>query len=252
MPRSRFATTFATLFFMGMAAQANPLSDRLTIDLEWGTARQLRNDVQSPNSAAGTRFSLDGLTGQGSPSAPRLELAWRLNPNDDLRLVAAPLQLKGQGSLPENVNYEGRTFAAGTTSAIYRFDSYRATWRRTVSQRDDWVLKAGVTGKIRDAEITLQQGGVNATRSDVGFVPLLHVHALRQLDHRSRLTFDADGLASPRGRAFDLSLRYVRDFGHKVSGFAGVRVLDGGANNDSVYNFARFQYMTVGLSIKGY
>lgn len=252
MQQSGLSITLMALFFSAAAANASPHSDRLSIDLEWGAAWQARNDVQSPNNAAGTRFALDDLTGRGPESAPRIELTWRLNPRDDLRLVAAPLRLKGQGSLPGAVNYEGSAFAAGSTSATYRFDSYRATWRRTFSDSPDWVLKAGVTGKIRDAEITLQQGGTYATRSDVGFVPLLHFHALRHLGERSRLVFDADGLASSRGRAFDVSLRYVRDFSHKVSGFAGVRVLDGGADNDSVYNFARFNYLTVGLSLKGF
>lgn len=253
MPRSGLTLSLMTVLFAGSAVQAHPLADRLKIDLEWGAAWQARNDVQSPNNAAGTRFALDSLTGRGPESAPRAELTWRLNPRDDLRLVAAPLRLEGLGNLPGTVNYEGRTFAAGATSATYRFDSYRATWRRSFSEGPDWVLKAGVTGKIRDAAITLvQQDGTSATRSDLGFVPLLHFHALRHLDERSRLVFDADGLASSRGRAFDLSLRYVHDLHGRVSGFAGVRVLDGGADNDSVYNFARFNYLTVGLSLKGF
>jgi len=232
------------------SAHATQPQDRLVIDLEWGTAWQDRNDVQSPNDARGTRFALDGLTGRGPFPAPRMELTWRLNPRDDLRLVAAPLRLSEQGMLGSAVQFEGQSFAAGSTSADYRFDSYRATWRRTVFTSPDWTVKAGVTGKVRDAEITLRQGATTASRTDTGFVPLLHLHAQRQLGERARLQFDGDGLASPRGRAFDLSLRYVHDFHNGLSGFAGVRMLDGGADNDSVYNFARFHYLTVGLSLK--
>lgn len=232
------------------AVHASPLQDRLVVDLEWGAAWQDRNDVQSPHSASGTRFGLDGLTGRGPASAPRVELSWRLNARDDLRLVAAPLRLDGQGMLGSPVQFEGASFSSGKTSGIYRFDSYRATWRRTVLESPDWTVKAGVTGKIRDAEITLRQGTTSASRTDTGFVPLLHVHVQRQLGERARLQFDGDGLASPRGRAFDLSLRYVHDFQRGLSGFAGVRVLDGGADNDNIYNFARFHYVTVGLSLK--
>lgn len=232
------------------SAHATQPQDRLVIDLEWGTAWQDRNDVQSPNDARGTRFALDGLTGRGPFPAPRMELTWRLNPRDDLRLVAAPLRLSEQGMMGSAVQFEGQSFAAGSTSADYRFDSYRATWRRTVFTSPDWTVKAGVTGKVRDAEITLRQGATTASRTDTGFVPLLHLHAQRQLGKRARLQFDGDGLASPRGRAFDLSLRYVHDFHNGLSGFAGVRMLDGGADNDSVYNFARFHYLTVGLSLK--
>lgn len=249
MPHYGFAA--ATLLALGLcAAHATTPKERLTIDLEWGTAWQGRNEVQSPNNASGTRFALDGLTGRGPAPAPRVEATWRLNARDDLRLVAAPLRLDGQGQLGSAVMFEGQSFASGTTSADYRFDSYRATWRRSVLESPDWTLKLGVTGKIRDAEISLRQGTTSASRTDTGFVPLLHVHAQRQLGDRARLQFDGDGLASPRGRAFDLSLRYVHDFQRGVSGFAGVRMLDGGADNDTVYNFARLHYITLGLSLK--
>ena len=247
---SRFG--LATMFLAGMVSTAHAIEDRRVIDLEWGAAWQARNDVQSPNSGSGTRFALDGVTGSGPFSAPRLQLTWRLNPRDDLRLVAAPLRISEQGTLASPVRFEGESFAAGATSAVYRFDSYRATWRRTFHESPDWVLKAGVTGKIRDAEISLRQGATSATRTDLGFVPLLHFYAQRQLDPRSSLVFDADGLASRRGRAFDLSLRYMHDFQRGLSGFAGIRMLDGGADNDSVYNFARLNYLTLGLAIRGF
>lgn len=70
--------------------------------------------------------------------------------------------------------------------AKYRFDSYRANWRYTFFENPDWMSKAGVTGKICDAEITLRQGGVTATKSNIGFVPLLHLNGERWLDNRSR------------------------------------------------------------------
>ena len=81
----------------------------------------------------------------------------------------------------------------------------------------------------------------------VCFVPLLHLYGERRLDSRSRLTFEGDGLAGGPGRAFDLSARYVRDFDERVSLFAGLRILDGGADSSSGYNFARLHYLTFGL-----
>lgn len=232
-------------------AQTNPPTDRYQVDVEWGAAWQDRNDVQSPNTAAGTRFSLSNLTGEGPYSAPRVQFTIPLNPRDDLRLVAAPLRISESGTLASAVNFEGSTFTPNAASATYRFDSYRATWRRTFSESADWVLKAGLTGKIRDAEISISQGANQASRSDTGFVPLLHFYAQRNLGDRSRFIFDVDGLASSRGRAFDISLRYAHDIRPGLSAFGGIRILDGGADNDSVYNFARFHYLTVGLSFRG-
>ena len=220
------------------------------LDLELGAAWQDRNEVQSPNDATGTRFALDRITGDGAFFAPRLQWTTGLAPKHELRLVAAPFRIKESGTLDRAVNFQGRGFAPGAAEATYRFDSYRATWRYTLRETADWRLKVGVTAKIRDAEITLRQGGITSTRSDTGVVPLLHLYGEHRLGERARVTFEGDGLASGRGRAFDLSARYVRDFSPRVSGFAGVRMLDGGADNSTVYNFARFHYVTAGLQVR--
>ena len=220
------------------------------LEIEVGAAWQDRNDVQIPNDSNGTRFALDGVTGPGPFFAPRIQFSTALAPRHELRLLAAPLGIKESGSLDKAVKFQGQTFAVGGVEAKYRFDSYRATWRYALHENPDWTWKAGVTGKIRDAEITLRQGGVTATKSDTGFVPLLHLYGERRLDSRSRLTFEGDGLAGGRGRAFDLSARYVRDIDERVSVFAGLRVLDGGADSSSVYNFARLYYLTVGLQYR--
>lgn len=220
------------------------------LEIEAGAARQERNDVQIPNHSNGTRFALDGVTGSGPFFAPRVQFSTGLAPLHELRLVIAPLGIKESGSLDKAVNFQGQAFAAGGIEARYRFDSYRATWRYTLREDLDWTWKAGVTAKIRDAEITLRQGGVTSTKSDTGLVPLLYLYGERRLDSRSRITFEGDGLAGGRGRAFDLSARYVHDIGERVSAFAGLRILDGGADSSSVYNFARFHYLTVGLQFR--
>jgi len=240
------ATALAAL---GLPALAQ---ERPTLDLEWGSAWAQRNSVQSPNDAGGTRFALDALTGSGPTAAPRLQLHWPLNTRDDLRLVVAPLRVHETGRLAQAVNFEGESFAVGPTSATYRFDSYRLSWRRTVHEDPQWVVKAGFTGKIRSAEISLRQGSTSASRTDLGLVPLLHLHAQRRLGERSRLVFEGDGLTSSRGRAFDLSLRYAHDLRPGLAAFAGLRLLDGGADNEKVYNFARFTYLSVGLSYSGF
>ena len=217
------------------------------LDIEVGAAWQDRNDVQIPNDSNGTRFALDGVTGSGPFFVPRIQFSTALAPRHELRLLAAPLGIKESGSLDKVVKFQGQTFATGGVEAKYRFDSYRATWRYTLYENPDWMWKTGVTGKIRDAEITLRQDGVTATKSNTGFVPLLHLYGERRLDNRSRLTFEGDGLVGGPGRAFDLSARYVRDIDERVSVFAGLRILDGGADSSSGYNFVRLHYLTFGL-----
>ena len=51
-----------------------------------------------------------------------------------------------------------------------------------------------------------------------------------------------DGLASPQGRALDLGLLARYDINDAWYLAGGYRTLEGGADNDSVYNFAWFNY----------
>ena len=134
-----------------------------------------------------------------------------------------------------------------TYDARYRFDSYRLTWRYLVHDGERWDWRLGVTAKLRDAEIELQQGGLVARKTDTGFVPLLHVAADWQVTPDWRLALDVDGAASPQGRAIDASLKgwwALRD-GLEL-GF-GYRALEGGADNDEVYTFAWFQQAVLSL-----
>ena len=248
-PLPRIALALAAIAAVHGHANAQAPA-RSTFDIEAGVAWQDRNQVQVPNDAGGTRFGLDRVTGDGPFLAPRLQFTTGLAPRHELRLVAAPFGIKESGNLDQAVSFNGQRFAAGGVTAKYRFDSYRATWRYTFHDAGPWIWKAGVTGKIRDAEITLTQGGVSSTRSDTGFVPLFHLYGERRLGNRSRITFEGDALAGGRGRAIDVSVRYVHDLGDRLSGFAGVRLLDGGVDGTNQYNFARFHYITAGLQYR--
>ena len=246
--RLRSISIFSAVAIVALAGEVSAQSrPSRVLEIELGAAWQDRNDVQIPNDSNGTRFALDGVTGSGPFFAPRIQFSTPLAPRHELRLLAAPFGITESGSLDKLVKFQGQTFAVGDVEAKYRFSSYRATWRYTLHEDSDWMWKAGVTGKIRDAEITLRQGSVTATKSNIGFVPLLHLYGERRLDDRSRLTFEGDGLAGGPGRAFDVSTRYVRDIDERASVFAGLRILDGGADSSSSYNFARIYYLTLGL-----
>ena len=58
-------------------------------------------------------------------------------------------------------------------------------------------------------------------------------------------TFDFDGLAGGPGRAFDIALKIGYDVSEVVSLNVGYRTLEGGADVDSVYNFAWLHYAVV-------
>ena len=67
------------------------------IELEAGPVWQSRNDVQIPNTDAGTRFSLVDLAGKGPLPAARLYLTWNINDRHSLRGLARTACLHRNG-----------------------------------------------------------------------------------------------------------------------------------------------------------
>jgi hypothetical protein len=215
------------------------------INLDGGAAWQSRNDVQIPGDS-GTRFSLVDIAGSGPLPFYRLELSYTLKPRHSLRFLYAPFEYTETGTLDKDVVFVDQTFDVGeSTEATYRFNSYRATYRYLWHDGKQWKWHVGFTAKIRDAEIALQQEGKSAKDSNVGFVPLLNLYGEYSFAPRWRLLVDFDGLAGPQGRAVDLGLLARYDVARRWYVGAGYRTLEGGADNDEVYNFAWIHYASV-------
>ncbi len=218
------------------------------VEVEAGPAWQARNDVRIPNSDAGTKFSLRDLQGSGPFAAPRITLFVKLAPKHEIGFLAAPLSIKASGSLDRPVEFAGASFPGGPgVEAVYRFNSYRATYRYRVWQGERWTWKLGVTGKIRDARIELRSGDTVAVDDNLGFVPLVHLDGVCRLGERWRLDVNADGLGAPQGRAIDLALKARYEFSPNWSASAGYRMLEGGADVDKVYTFAWVHYAVAGI-----
>lgn len=235
------------------AVQSAAAGPRLLVEAQ--LAWQGRNDVQSPNDAAGTRFALDDITGDGPVLAPRISLRWPLGEawgdgRHEVELLLAPLRLEETGESRATVDFEGETFAAGSLRAGYRFDSWRVGWRWRWIDRPDLVVRVGATAKIRDAQIELIQGTRRASKTNTGFVPLLHASVERPLAQGWSWALDVDALGGGPGYAVDAGavLRYAFEGPWMLQG--GVRFLDGGADNDEVYAFARFTGLTLGVAYR--
>jgi hypothetical protein len=221
------------------------------VELEAGPVWQSRNDVQIPNGADGTRFSMIDLQGKGPWPAGRLYLTWNINPRHGLRALAAPLSVTETGVLSSQTSFAGATFAAGTpTEATYQFNSWRITYAYRLRQGPRWTWWIGFTAKIRDAKVELDQGDTSAAKSDVGFVPLLHIRAWYRFSGRWRMTLDTDALAGGPGRAEDAALKLCLDLKDRWSVSAGYRMVEGGADVDEVYSFAWFHYGVASMSYR--
>jgi hypothetical protein len=224
---------------------------RFVLELEAGPFWQSRNDIQIPNTQEGTRFSLVDVVGRGPWPAGRIYATWNINPKHGLRALAAPLSITETGILPAAILFEGEKFDPGLQAeATYKFNSYRLTYRYRFHEgsRFDWSV--GFTAKIRDAKVELRQAGKTARKTDVGFVPLLHVHGQYRLADSWRLILDVDALAGGPGRAEDASLKLCADISKRWSVAAGYRTIEGGADVESVYSFAWLHYAVVSTSFR--
>ena len=219
------------------------------LDLETGVAVAGGNDVAIPGDS-GTRLSLTEDLDGGVAPVQRVRLAWRFAGKHEVLGLVAPLRLSSSGTLAEDVSFAGGRFPAGSqVQADYRFDSYRLTYRYHLLRRARLGLALGLTGKVRDAEIRFT-GVVRASKSNTGFVPLLNL----RLDWAFRppfgLLLEADALAAPQGRAEDVLLALTWRPRDDVTLRVGYRLLEGGADNDEVYNFALVHYGVAGVALR--
>jgi len=221
---------------------------RFTVLIEGGPAWQSLNDVQIPNDASGTRFSLCDLAGSGPWPAVRAYLTWRTGERHALRVLVAPFSITATGVPGQTIDFAGATYAPGVpVEATYQFNSYRLSYRYRLHEGERWTWWTGFTAKVREAKIELGQGAITSRKTDLGFVPLLHVAGDWRFAPRWRLGLDADALAGGPGRAEDVALTLGHDLGDAWTLTAGYRTVEGGADVDEVYTFAWLHYAVVGI-----
>jgi hypothetical protein len=218
------------------------------LQMETGPVWQTRNDCRIPGDS-GTLFSIKDF-GNGPYLSGRIYAGYRWTEKSELRVLFAPLSLKGAQVLNSNISFQGQTFSAGAaTESLFRFNSYRLTYRYKIVDDETWKLWLGFTAKVRDAEMALTQGATTASKSDLGFVPLLHFRASVRLSSDLILDVDGDALAAPQGRAEDVVVRVVYQLAPSWHANVGYRLLEGGADNSKVYTFTFLHYAVAGLQI---
>jgi len=179
-----------------------------------------------------------------------IKLNYTIKSRHTLSLLYAPLETKSEGSVTNDIFFEGVVFPANTELVgIYKFNSYRFTYRYDIVKKTKFEFGLGLTAKIRDAKIALSSPGLNSEKTNIGFVPIINFRLLWKVDDKFGLLLDGDALAAPQGRAEDVLIAATYKLSDNFGIRAGYRILEGGADNDEVYNFALFHYASVGLSI---
>lgn len=230
-----------TLAVNAFSQAAEATGQAVNLRLSVGNSWQVRNDVQIPNTDLGSRFSLAETVGEGPVSAVRFELTWKMNERHGLRVLLAPLSYTESVVFDDTVLFAGETFNPSLpTDASYTFNSWRIGYFYQLTDTEKFSTRVGATLKVRDAEIRLAQGNTISFDDDLGLVPLLYLAGNYKLNDQWSVGADLDGLAGGPGRAIDLGigLDYALSNHWKVG--VEARVLDGGADTETVYNFARF------------
>ncbi len=224
--------------------------ETFAVEFEGGALWQIRNDVRIPN-ATGTEFSLVDEIGKGPNGVFRIEAAFDLNEKHGFRAVFAPLEINDTTLLDNNVLFAGQSFDPGiSTDAIYKFSSYRFTYRYRFYDGPTWRWKIGFTGFIRDARIALQQGDTFAEDTDIGFVPLAHLSGVARLSDRWCFLLDFEGMGAPQGRAFDIAVKMAYRLPDHWELAFGYRTIEGGADVDRVFNFAWLNFAVGSIRLR--
>jgi hypothetical protein len=224
------------------------LNAQVILDFETGLVSTGYNDVRIPGNQ-GTLISFkDDLT-PSSGLFYRIRLNYTFSSVHTLSLLFAPLTVKSEGRINEDVNFAGQVFPANEDlSGSYKFNSYRLTYRYDFVQNPNLEFGLGFTAKIRDARIALSSQGISAEKSNVGFVPIINFRLFWHSYEKLGFLLEGDALAAKQGRAIDVLFATSYKLSNQLGIKAGYRILEGGADNDEVYNFALFHYLSFTFS----
>jgi hypothetical protein len=230
-----------------------PAVARWSVDIEAGPVFSGYNDVRIPGNT-GTDFSLTKDLKARTAFAYRVRLSKTFGDRHWVSVLVAPLRVESRGTLNRDVLFAGTLFPAGESElkGLYRFDSYRLTYRYGLARAQRFSLDLGLTAKIRDAEIRLEyvsKSDSGAKKTNTGFVPIISFRADWQLAPRLGLVLDGDALGVPQGRAEDVTAALRVGLSDRIDARIGYRVLEGGSDVDEVYGFALFHYAVAGVTL---
>ena len=236
-------------FMLILSFNSLSLNGQASLDLETGAVATGYNNVRIPGDQ-GTLFSMKDDLISKTEIFFRLRVNYTIKSRHTLSLLYAPLETVSNGNVPYDILFEGVTFPANTDLAgTYKFNSYRLTYRYEIVLKPKFEFGLGFTAKVRDAKIALASATMESEKTNVGFVPIINFRMLWKPYEKIGLLLEGDALAAPQGRAEDVMIAATYRLSDWLGLKAGYRILEGGAENDEVYNFALFNYASVGLLI---
>lgn len=239
----------AACFVLILSFNVISVKGQATFDIETGVVGTGYNNVRIPGDQ-GTLFSLKDDLISKTELFFRLRASYTIKSRHTLSLLYAPLETTSKGNVPYDISFEGATFPANTElTGSYKFNSYRLTYRYEIVLKPKVEFGLGFTAKIRDARIALSSSVLEGEKTNVGFVPIINFRLFWKPYENFGVLLEGDALAAPQGRAEDVMIAAVYRISDHVGLKAGYRLLEGGADNDEVYNFALLNYALAGVLI---
>jgi hypothetical protein len=221
---------------------------RLRMEAELASVFQSRNDIRIPGKG-GTQFDLSEFS-SGPFFTPRLYISYFFNKHHSLRLLYAPFRVEVDGISNQNILFDGTTFPANVPfKGRYKFNSYRLAYIYSFDRIGAWQFRVGFSAKVRDASVALDNGNLIQKNENIGFVPLAYGNIAYHFTPKLRLDLDIEALAAPQGRAEDVALKLYYQPREEIDLGIGYRMLEGGADNDTVYTFAWIHYLVFSLGL---
>ncbi len=233
-----FSVTSAFLISLGTSTAYA----QLELNVETGAALSGYNKVRIPGEG-GTFINFAEALEPTPTAFYRLRLSYTINEKHTITALFAPLTIRYNGTFGQELQFFGTNFAATQPLAVrYQFNSYRLTYRYNFPRTKRFQFGVGGTAKIRDAEVEVN----GVTKTNVGFVPLINFRAEWFAKEKLSLVLRGDALVAPQGRAEDVLLAALFYPSRLVTLKLGYRILEGGADNDEVYNFSLIHYAVIG------
>lgn len=232
---------FIFFFFLSSHSWA-----QFSLDVETGAVFDGYNDIKvSGDEGTFISFSEDLTT--LTKIFYRLRFSYLLHEKHVFSVLFAPLTLRAEGNFGKELLFQNTTFPQDSyLNGEYQFNSYRATYRYMFPRTRRFQWGIGATAKIRDARIAIENENQRTEKTNVGFVPLINFMAAWMVKDRLSVILAGDALIAPKGRAEDILLAAIFYPNKHVSLKMGYRVLEGGADNDEVYNFTLLHYAVIG------
>lgn len=225
------------------------LRAQLFIDAESGVAFTGYNNIRIPGDA-GTTFSFSKDLNADPKIFYRIRAGYTFLKRHTISGLYAPLEIRSTGAVPFDIMFNGDVFTSNARlEGLYKFNSYRLTYRYDLVHKPRFEFGIGFTAKIRDAAISLATGSEFSEKTNVGFVPVINFRLAWKANDQWGLLLEGDALAAPQGRAEDVLLAGIWNVSDQLRIRAGYRLLEGGADNDEVYNFTLVNYASAGFTL---